>query len=172
MNFLRTNLAHFLATTDVTQADLARAAGITQPNISRFLAPNGGDLKTGSAAGIAKLLGVSIDDLVWHDFRAGAPTAKSSQPDLDPEALASALVALDKAMTALKIPYRQVQRMAPTLRYAYKHLARNPDMPNSERALFDDALIGKLREDLHATTPGPGPRPATGRQSRSARPKG
>ncbi|HEY9096440.1 MAG TPA: helix-turn-helix domain-containing protein [Hydrogenophaga sp.] len=171
MTHLRSNVAHLMALRGLNQEQLAKAAGMTQPNISRFLNSKTDDLQAGSAAGLARLFGVTLDDLVNHDFRGGEPTAKSSQSDLDLDALASSLVALDKAMQALNIPYRAVHEMAPTLRYAYKHLARNPGMPNSERALFDDALIGKLRENLDATPARPKRRAATGDQRRAKDPK-
>lgn len=160
MSFLRTNLAYFMDRQGLTQDQVAKVAGITQPNIGRFLKGTTEDLKASSAAALARHFGVSLDDLIGHDFRSGEPSAKNSHADLDLQALSSALVALDKTMKALNVPYRQVQDMAPTLRYAYKHLVRHPDMPNSERALFDDALIGKMRGDLDAATAGTERRPA------------
>lgn len=167
MDFLRSNVLHFRDQLGLIEADLAKAAGVSQPTINRFLNSEIVDLKTGPAAGLAARFGVSLDDLLWHDFRTGPAPEKKSQADLDHEALASSLVSLDKAMQALNISYRSVQRAAPVLAYAYKVLSRSPNMPNSERAMFDELLIAKLREVTNAAAPGPGPRPAAGHRGRA-----
>jgi transcriptional regulator with XRE-family HTH domain len=170
MTFLRSNLLHFRDQRALNETAMAKAAGVTQPTINRFLRGEIDDLKVSAAIGLAGFLKVSLTDLAEHDFRAGAPGSAEPAPDLDRVALASALVALDKTMKALNVPYRQVQDMAETLRYAYKHLVRHPEMPNSDRALFDDALIGKMREDLDAAAARLERRPEAGHRGRAKSP--
>lgn len=170
MTFLRSNLLHFRDQRALSETAMAKAAGVTQPTINRFLRGEIEDLKVSAAIGLAGFLKVSLTDLAEHDFRAGAPAVAEPALDLDRFALASALVALDKTMKALNVPYRQVQDMAETLRYAYKHLVRHPEMPNSDRALFDDALIGKMREDLDAAADRLERRPEAGHRGRAKSP--
>lgn len=165
MDYLSTNMIRLRKAKGITQEQVGKALGVSQGTVSRFEKGKIGSLKHRQVMQLAKLFEVSIGDLVEHDFADGPAPAKTSHADIDLRALASALVALDKAMQALNIPYRQVHDMAPTLRYAYKALVRNPDLPNSDRALFDDALIGKLRENLDAASSGPKRRPPAGNRS-------
>jgi transcriptional regulator with XRE-family HTH domain len=168
MNFTRSNVAHLMAERGLQEEHLAKAAGLTQPTVNRFLTSATGDIKLKTALAWAKLFETTVDALATHDFRAGRPVSSSASPEWDKEALRSALVSLDKGMQALNVSYRNVQDMEAVLVFAYNYLARHPEMSNQARGLFDELLISKLKEAGYGTSSGSDRRLGTRARGRKA----
>lgn len=167
MDLLPKNLKWLRLARSLSQEQLAKAAGVAQSTISRVEKGAIGSVKHTQVVAIADFFGVSLDDLARHDFEAGPPTEKTSRAAIDLDSLSSALVAFDKTLKALKVPYDHMQDMARTLRFAYDYLAERPEMTKMERQAFDLALIQKMTEDIHAAAARDGSRTQASHRGRS-----